>query len=209
MKSIAFSLVGLLFASSLYAATVIPSDGVEILFVDGTEIEEQREPITLSPTSTQLIIKFSHKFGKNNNRKVYDSAPYVVYLDIPDVNVEINAPKVYTYEQANKQFKSTPNWSISTSDGVILDYKQERLPSSDGFLPYYDMESLVKKYNDAKGISFGAETALVASVVSEKASEQVASLEVSTSNLEQLQAWYRKTSKQERKAFRKWMIDQE
>lgn len=216
-------LFGLCFASSLQAATITPKDGVEILFINGVEVEEQRDKQQIDADKTQLLIKYNKKLGSGNSAQVFDSAPFVLTLTLPETDAVIHPPKVYSYEAANTAFKRTPKWTVTSSKGQSISYQQEKLPPSSGLMPYWKTDELLADYNAKKGIAFGATAALMAKATTVESVAATASAEQASatpkmkkaepvteiSNVEQLQAWYTKASKQERKAFRRWMIDQE
>lgn len=198
-------LLGLLFASSLQAATITPKKGIEILFVDGVKVEEKREKITLDAKTTQLMLRYSKQVGNGNTKKIFDSAPFIITINVPDSDLTVNAPKVYSYEKAKREFKTAPEWLITDNKDNEINYRQEKLKPNDGFMPYYDLEVMLEKYNQDKGIIFGFSSALVtASKSTEKGNN---SENAKLSNLSQLQSLYLKTNKEERKAFQKWIID--
>lgn len=209
----------LLISGSLHAASIEPKSGVNLLYIDGVEVEEKRDLNQIEPGKVQVVLNYNEKL-KN---RVFDSNPFVVTFDAPDNDIVITPPKVYTYDQADHTFKHKPNWNIETVDGQQVTYTQEVLDRAEGFLPYFDMPERVAQHNEARGIIFGASAALAAKaqvatapkVVAETSDAKVTSpntkevIKPDTNNLEQLKAWYLKASKQERKEFRRWVIDQE
>ncbi|MCE4934158.1 DUF2057 domain-containing protein [Aliivibrio fischeri] len=199
------TLLSLMFVSSVQAATLTPKKGVEILFVNGIKTDEKRETIEVEAIPTQLLLRYNQKLGKGSTKKVFDSAPFVVTLDVPESDLVIQGPKVYSYEQAKLQFKSQPKWDISDSQDNPIVYKQEKLKPAEGFMPYYDLESMLQKYNKEKGIALGGENTLMANA--QMIGNENKSTNNEVSNLEQLQGWYLKATKEERKAFQKWVID--
>lgn len=198
---------GLFTCTTVHAATLEPQKGVEILFINGVDIEEQRSIQDVDSGEVQLVLKYSQKLGSGNSGKVFDSPAFIVTFTMPDEGATVAAPKVYSYEAAKREFKSNPEWVISQSDKVIS-YDQEKFPIQSGLLPSWKMDEQLAEYNTEHGIVFGESAALVASAqVIEKQSATTTA--VKTTNLEQLQGWYLKASIAERKEFRKWMIDQE
>lgn len=197
--------LSLMLASSTQAATLTPKKGVEILFVNGIKTEEKRDTIEVDAINTQLVLRYNQQVGKGSSKKVFDSAPFILSVDIPESDLVIKGPKVHSYEQAKKQFKSQPKWEISDSKDKEILYQQEKLKPAEGFMPYYDIESMLQKYNQENGLVFGSAAALAASAQTVEGSKN--SVNNKVSNLEQLQAWYTKASKEERNAFQKWIID--
>ncbi|MFM2589542.1 DUF2057 family protein [Vibrio sp. TBV020] len=210
------SLLPLLIASTAMAGTLEPKEGIELLFIDGVKVEEKRDVANIPAGPVQLVVKYNKKLNDSGNDRLFDSPPYVISLDAPDSELSFIAPKLYSYGQANSHFKSEPEWKIVTEDGQVVNYSQEVLDRGDGVFPYYDMPKLVREHNAKRGLVVGSGAALAATAqdanatvveVAESGEKKVVQLE--TSNLDQLKAWYLKSSKEERKEFRRWMIDQE
>ncbi|EEY44345.1 hypothetical protein VMA_002410 [Vibrio mimicus VM223] len=80
----------------------------------------------------------------------------------------------------------------------MVSAKQYLLKPEEGLMPYSDLPKLVIKQNREAGIYFDSELAL-------GSTEHKALSEAES----QLKTWYLRASKEERKAFRKWMVDQE
>ncbi|MBF4323313.1 DUF2057 family protein, partial [Vibrio anguillarum] len=81
--------------------------------------------------------------------------------------------------------------------------EQKILPSTVEVFPYMDVGSLVKSYNIDNAIFFSDNLKKIDMVNN---SDAVSTTEDS---LTQLQIWYLKSTKEERKSFRKWIIEQE
>jgi len=212
----------LLISGGLQAASIEPLKGTNILFINGVEVEDKRDEADIEPGKIQVVVKYNQKLKSSGKDRVFDSTPYVLTFDAPDSEITITPPKMYTYDQADQAFKRNPKWIVETESGESIAYSQEVLDRAEGFMPYFDMPERVAKHNEARGIAFGASAALVAKAQVAEAVKPVASSKIKvttpntkemvkpdTSSVEQLKAWYLKASKQERKEFRRWMIDQE
>ncbi|MGD8170196.1 DUF2057 family protein [Vibrio sp. TRT 21S02] len=212
-----FATLLLLISGSLHAASLEPKNGVNLLYIGGAEVEEHRDINKIEPGKIQVILNYNKKLKGSGKDRVFDSSPYVVSFDAPDTDIVITPPKMYTYDQAAQAFKNNPQWKIETVTGKSVAYTQEALDQTGGFMPFFDMSERVAKHNAARGITFGASTAIATKA-------QIADLpkaepKVTTSitktvksemvNLEQLKAWYVKATPEERKEFRRWIIDQE
>lgn len=206
----------LLASSAVSAANVTPKNGVELLFVNGTKVEDKRKSFDVDNGPLQLVVKYSKKLKDSGKDRVYDSNVYV--LDINDANDDIivGVQDLFSYGQATAFFKSKPKWKLVNSAGNKVDYSQEILDKGEGIFPYYDMPKLVREHNEKRGLVVGSGAALAATAqdanatvveVAETGEKMVVQLD--TSNLDQLKAWYLKSSKEDRKEFRRWMIDQE
>ncbi|MCL9774386.1 DUF2057 family protein [Vibrio methylphosphonaticus] len=237
MKNSMVVLATLGLAFSVNAATLVPMKGVSVYFINGQEAEERIGKNELDQGENQVVVRMDKKLGKGSSSNVYTSAPYVLTVNVTGEEVKINHPVARSEQEAKVAFRGdTPQWRV-TQDGYALAYEQEKLKGKDGFMPYMQMDELIAAHNAERGISFTsgemvvaksaapvataavATTAVATSVAAttgasaSKASASAASKEVVASqasdNVGQLQAWYLKASKQERKEFRKWMIDQE
>ena len=187
-------------AFSANSATLIPEPGVSVLYINGVKTDKSIGYQHLELGETEAIIRLDKDFGRGNSSKVYTSAPYVVTFSVSGDEVKLAHPKARSYQEAENAFRfGQPQWEI-TQDGNQVSYKQELLPPNEGLLfPYAGMDKLVAKYYGDQDIIAVEKQA----VVVEGSGNQA------TSNLIQLKAWYLKSSTEERKAFRRWMIDQE
>ncbi|MEZ8077010.1 DUF2057 family protein [Vibrio sp. FF112] len=203
---------------SVSAATLTPQKGVSILYINGQAAQNKISENQINEGFNQVLVRFDKKFG---NSGVYSSAPYVLNFDVTGEEVEIKSPKVRSYMEAEKIFEAVnPSWVV-LQDDVAIKYQQDVIERKPGFAPFGGLESRLAEHNASKAVYFKdgvlldkPEAVVLASVVgnttaqtSGKAQKPVKLAE--TQNVEQLQAWYIKASKQERKEFRKWMIDQE
>lgn len=197
-------IASIFFVSSVQAATLIPATGVEILFVNGVKNEEKREAVNVDASKVQLLLRYNKQVGSGNSKKVFDSAPYIMGLDVEESNLTITAPKVYSYEQAKLEFKNTPEWIITDSKGTAVSYTQIKLPPEEGFMPYYDLETMLTKYNKAQNVSFTASEGSLNQINSTNPRDGQ-----TIPSLDQLKKDYLLINKTDRKAFQKWIIDQD
>ncbi|MER0396204.1 DUF2057 domain-containing protein [Vibrio vulnificus] len=201
-------LAGMLMSSNIHAAMISPVSGVKILFANGTEVDEPLEPMEVDAKSAQLVVRYAAELGSGSNQKVFDSAPFVITIDNLSEDIKLYPPKVFSYEQANREFNTSPKWRIEGVSGKEISYSQEKLKGNDGFMPYYGMEALIAKHNEERGIVFSAGVVKAEVVTTDKMVEKPATTK-NADALVQLQHWYKQASTEERKAFRKWMVDQE
>lgn len=214
-----------LLSFTVSAATLIPAKGLSVLYVNGQEAESKIGSQQIPKGDVQLVVKMDKKLGRGNSAKVFTSKPYVLSFTVNGEEIKIDNPPARSHQEAVNAFKSEqPAWEL-VQDGSALEYTQETLPSKGGLFPYLAMDKLVAEYNQSKGVYFesgqlldkpveaqviavSATSAVVASVPTDVKSP-AAKPAVNTTNLDQLKAWYLKSSKEERKEFRRWMIDQE
>lgn len=198
------------FTFSANAATLIPAKGVSILYVNGVESESKQTKRTVDSGETQLVLRMEKTIGRSSGNNHFTSDPYVVTIDVSGEEVKIKHPVARSKTEAEKAFKSeTPQWTI-TQDGKNLEYAQQKLEGNDGMFPYVGMEKLLIEHNRVNGVRFDSGELVQAAPLAEPVVVETKAVQSPSSmNVEQLKAWYSKASKQERKEFRKWMIDQE
>lgn len=201
------------------AATLIPQSGVSILFVNGQEAQSKISENQISEGYNQVVVRFDKKFGSSG---VFTSAPYVLTFEVTGGQLYIKHPKVRSYIEAEKVFAAgNPGWKV-LQDDVAIQHQQGVIKGKSGFAPFGGLESQLVKYNESNAIYFKdgmlldkpAEAVVLAPVTTGIATENDTKIKkqakaTEAQSVEQLKAWYLKASKQERKEFRKWMIDQE
>ncbi|CCN70978.1 DUF2057 domain-containing protein [Vibrio nigripulchritudo] len=200
-------------AFSSFAANVVPSKGLSILFVNGEETESKIKPTRIQKGFNQIVVRMDMEVGRGSGNNRFTSAPYIITFNSDQNDVQVSPPKVYSITHAENIFRGVPEWKIE-SDGSKIAYTSVKLKGRTGTLPYAGIDDLVKEYNISQGIVFTATPVVSASTETKAASKSQkvvakAAQDPKPKTLEQLQAWYLKASKEERKAFRKWMIDQE
>ncbi len=189
-------------AFSANSAVLVPEQGVSVLYINGVETEKSIGKQQIELGETEVIIRLDKDFGRGNSSQIYTSVPYVVKFTVSGDEVKLNHPKARSYQEAENAFRNKqPQWAIE-QDGNVVSYDQEVLPPNDGTLfPYAGMDKLVAAYYSGQAGKEIKQQAVVADKSATQGKE--------SSNLTQLKAWYLKSSEEERKAFRRWMIDQE
>lgn len=206
-------------SSALFAATITPTSGVSILYVNGQPAEDKLSENQLIEGFNQVVVRMDKNMAPAgaSSSDVFTSRPYVLNIDDVYGDLKIDHPQARSKMEAEKAFNTDqPDWALE-QDGKAVSYKQEVLKGKSGLFPYLGMEKLIAEHNQSRGIYFEngqivdqpvavqVATATANSVASDKASKP----QVITNNVEQLKAWYLQSSTEERKAFRRWMIDQE
>ena len=207
-------------ALPLSAAELSAQKGISILLVNGQTAEEKLGSNSVEEGFTQAIVKLDSKLGHGASAEIFESKPYVINFDGQGSEFEVKLPRFNSAAEARNAFeKPNPGWQVLV-DGRQVEVEQQMLPGKKGFMPYAGMENLVAEHNKQNGIYFkngqlidkpvAVEAAAATTVATVGASEKVAPVTTqATKNVEQLKAWYLQASKQERKEFRRWMIDQE
>ncbi len=191
------------------SATLLPEQGVSVLYINGIETEKSLGAQHLEAGETEVIVRLDKDFGRGNSSKVYTSAPYVIKFSVSGEKVKLNHPTARSYQEAEKAFRDgSPQWQV-TQDGNKIAYSQEVLPPKDGLFPYLGLDTLVADYYSDKSNEATKQQAVVLTTTEAPVAVTQTNKKVVTTNIEQLKAWYLKSSAEERKAFRKWIIDQE
>nr|WP_253649383.1 DUF2057 family protein [Vibrio tubiashii] len=211
---------------SLSAAELIPEKGVSVLYINQQEAESKLGGNTINEGFNQVVVRMDKELGRGSKAEVFTSKPFVLNLEVSGDEVRIGHPVARSVREAELAFKDfNPKWKVE-QDGKALSYDQEVLKGKSGLFPYLGMSSLIEKHNSQRGIYFNngqlidkpveaqaiavaATTTAAVTSTSSKVEKTSPAKPVATSNVEQLKAWYLKSSKEERKAFRRWMIDQE
>ncbi len=215
MRYLSYVLLGLVFSSAVSSAELIPGKDIRLLLLNEEETESMIEPVELKAGFTQIAVRVTTKTGKGSNKSVFDSAPFLMTFEANGNDIKIVAPNINDYELANRHFKGVPDMKLVGQNGEV-DYTYQKIEGKGGFMPYQDLQELVKAHNEKSSIFFGTEAEITAKAQLAETSidSEVVNVEKTTglhhsNNLDQLKAWYLKASKADRKEFRKWMIDQE
>ncbi len=201
------------------AASISPGSGVSILYVNGQPAEEKLAENQLKDGFNQVVVRMDKNMAPSaaSSSDVFTSKPYVLNIEGVHGDLKIDHPQARSKMEAEKAFRSDePEWVLE-QDGKAISYKQEVLKGKSGLFPYLGMDKLLAEHNQSRGMYFengqlvDQPVAVQIATVSDKvaASEKAPQAEVITNNVEQLKAWYLQSSTEERKAFRRWMIDQE
>ncbi|MDE1345618.1 DUF2057 family protein [Vibrio aestuarianus] len=206
-----------LMVGGVQAATLTPKAGVSILYINGEAAESKISENHIEAGFNQVVVRMDKDMSRGSSSDVFTSKPYVLSFTVNGEHIEINHPKARSRVEAERAFESNPQW-IVIEDDKLLRHEQVVLKGNVGFVPYGGMAELIQKHNSQRGIYFNngqlvgkpvvAQMLPVTTAVVVKPN-QIDQDTVISGNVEQLKAWYLKSSAQERKTFRKWMIDQE
>ncbi|MDC5822531.1 DUF2057 family protein [Vibrio europaeus] len=210
-----------------FALELIPAKGVSVLYINGVETESKIKPSKIESGLNQVVIRMDKNMSTGSSANVFTSKPYVLSFEAQNgAEITLEHPIARSKMEAERVFEnSNPEWILKQGDRA-LNYSQELLAGKSGFFPYINMDELLVEHNAQRGIYFNngqlidkpveaqaiavaATTTAAATSNSSKVEKTSPAKQVATSNVEQLKAWYLKSSKEERKAFRRWMIDQE
>ena len=155
-----------------------------------------------------------------HKREYYSSRPYIVTLDLENAEVlEVELISKRLDDIETRVSKREPIFKF-VIDGKTVTDSQEMLPPAEGAFPYSNVPALVDTYNKERGLVFdsGKVVELKAELAKLEQSESLATGEKATTtiagvkeseNTLQLKLWYLRASDEERKNFKRWMIEQD
>ncbi|WP_283131207.1 YccT family protein [Enterovibrio norvegicus] len=165
--------------------------------------------LALKPGDNQLVVRYKSILENGSNTKLFESKPYVFLFSDTGVDLQISIERFRKYVKAEQAFKrGEAKWLIENTNGQSVPFRVNELPGNPGFLPYADLPKAVADYNKKEGIFFDGEDIKTLEEVIIAVSD-TGEVEISGDPITQLKLWYTKATKEERKTFRKWMIDQE
>ncbi|OOE48087.1 hypothetical protein BZG06_00490 [Salinivibrio kushneri] len=208
-----FSALAVLFAAgAAQAATITSARNIEFLVADGKEMTFEswapQQSIELSEGTHQLVMRFDGEVKRGSKEVIFTSRPYLFELTVDgrDATIGVDS-RLRSQSQAKSYFSSGPQWQAEFDNGDVMPLEAVEL-EGDGFGAYADMEALVAEYNRANGIIIDkGESKNLNDVLVEVDDQGQASIKGDA--LSQLKLWYTKASDQERKSFRRWIIDQD
>jgi uncharacterized protein YccT (UPF0319 family) len=192
--------------------------GISAEVLNGKKVKD--ENYELVKGDNQFVFEFSGKLKDGHKREYYSSRPYIVTLDLENADVlkvELVSKKFSNIEK--KVNKREPIFKF-TIDGKAVTDSQEMLPPAEGAFPYSNVPALVDTYNKERGLVFdsGKVVELKAELAKLEQSESLTTGEKATTtiagvteseNTLQLKLWYLRASDEERKNFKRWMIEQD
>lgn len=215
-----------LFLAVLVTAVSLPSlaldldlgGGISAEVLNGKKIKS--EDYELVNGDNQFVFEFSGKLKNGHKREYYSSRPYIVTLDLENAEVlEVELISKRLDDIETRVSKREPIFKF-VIDGETVKDSQEMLPPAEGAFPYSNVPALVDTYNKERGLVFdsGKVVELKAELAKLEQSEPLATGEKATAtiagvkeseNTLQLKLWYLRASDEERKNFKRWMIEQD
>lgn len=201
---------GVLLTSCIASAATLelPKD-THILALNGKEVEKEALQ-SLPVGSNQFVVEFFANLENGKKTKQLNTKPYIFEIDIESSadELKLSHKHFFNYTHAANSFKDDDvNWQLE-SNGVSKPIDVELLPGKEGFLPYGDLEQVIRDYNASHGFVLSEGEGGIVKEAAVTVSE-TGKVEITGDATTQLKLWYSKATKAERKEFRKWMIDQE
>ncbi|TKF08934.1 DUF2057 domain-containing protein [Enterovibrio norvegicus] len=211
MKKILLGSSLFLFCSPALSAQLEVGPDLQAKVLNGKELEaDSGDTVELVDGDNQIIVRYKSILDDGSKTKFFESKPYVFEFKSLGQDLTISVERFRKYKQAEKAFDNgKTRWTIEKPSGVSIPFRFDELPGNPGFLPYADLPKAVAAYNKKNGIYFeGQEIKDINQEVIVAVSD-TGEVEITGDPITQLKLWYTKATKEERKTFRKWMIDQE
>lgn len=199
------SILALLLVSNSYALELEGINGVEIMAINGKEVKSSffsKNDNEIEPGQHQIVVRYRTQF---NNDEIIESRPSIFTLDLQkDTQISVN--RMNSQRLAEKAMKAGLTWQIVNEDKQYEIDNSDML-SGDGFMPYSDIEKLIVNYNQDNNIKL-AGTAVTATAVTTTAAVSTQST-ATTEGGNSLITLYEQSSKEQQKAFRLWLLEQD
>ena len=144
--------------------------------------------------SHQIVVRYSTQF---NNDELIESRPAIFTIDLQQ-DTSISVKHINNKRQAEKQIKAGLEWQVTSADKQYQIDKSDTLEGK-GFMPYSDIEGLIVAYN--------LENNIVTAENLQGSNEVTSQRTVANGN--DLISIYQQSSKEQKKAFRLWLVEQD
>ncbi|WP_435235584.1 YccT family protein [Psychromonas sp. PT13] len=186
-----------------HAATLKGVNGVELLAIDGQKISSgmlKSKDLNVTNGEHQVVVQFAKRINQQN--MVY-SRPTIFSIDVAG-DTEIKVRNFRDVNQAESAVRKGLVWLVNNDKETIKVTDGEEL-FEEGFQIKPDIEKLIAKYNQTNGIMAPA------LVDSNKVQieENTFKGENMHNKTQQLITIYQKSSLEEKKAFRMWLLEQD
>lgn len=200
--------IAILASQLVHAEVKIPiPDTINLLVVNSLKPDVQKgglfgtDTLILPDGENQIVFKFQPSVMENDTlRKVYSDV-IVAKFTAQDDELTFVLPEYRDLNQARNEIDGF-NWSLVSSDDQKIGVKKEYLSTTGVQLGRNFIED-VMDYNMRGGVAAVTTGAVTAKSLALKEAQ------LDSENIAQLKAWYKKATKEERKDFKIWLIDQE
>jgi uncharacterized protein YccT (UPF0319 family) len=177
-----------------HAAVLTGTNNVEILAVDGNKIDGNRltrKDIIVEKGKHQIVLQYSGVFKKNKG--VIESKPHIFTFEIKG-DTHFSTQKFSRSIQAERAIKAGLVWK-ATSNGKTIEITGSDSLNGSGFMPYSQIEKLIADYNQTNENTTANIPAIAPAPKNSKTTK------------DDLIKLYNSANKEERRAFRVWLIE--
>ena len=230
MKKASMFLYGVVLTASFTASADVlinvPED-VSILVVNMKKPNVENslfsgKKLTLPNGENQILFKYIPTFESGNEIRNVSSEAIVAKFNSADTTLDFKFPDYRSIQIARENIREMEWTFVDSSTHHSIPVKYDFL-IKDGVQYGRDYITEAREYNLAKGAAaiklLAQTTEPVVAVIGNKehstfkvhanAKTVEQTTDAASNNIEQLKAWYSQSSEEERKAFRKWIVDQE
>ncbi|SJN55972.1 hypothetical protein VR7878_01530 [Vibrio ruber DSM 16370] len=141
-----------------YAATISSQSNVEILALDGVEVNDENfahpDMLEVQAGRHQVVFRYYGDVRKGQRDVIYSTAPDVFTIDLKqDDSIKILAPRLNSYTQAEGYFRRGADWKVQDQHGNVKSVHYEPL-TGNGVMPFNDIERAVARHNAEQGNEF-------------------------------------------------------
>lgn len=193
------------------AAQLTSDKGLEILAVDGQEVEkvkfQEERVVDLSEGKHQIVWRYYNEVRDGNQRTIFSTTPFVAPLSVKsDDNIELVAPDLFTMSQARAYFRRSVDWQVKYSDGKTESLDYQKL-TGEGLMPFANIENAVAEFNKKQGNEFAPVQAAPVYAPS-IAQQKIHTNPADDSLVQTVQMLYQNASEEQKKRIRMWIAAQ-
>ncbi|MCE0492830.1 YccT family protein [Vibrio salinus] len=203
------SFIGILFSLGAHAATVTAVDGLQLLAIDGNEIEQSTfnevKSVDVNGGTHQVVFRYYKSLRKGGINQIFSTQPYIFSIDLKDNDqLKILVPKLSAYSQARAYFHRKVDWKVSLNSGDAQSVDAVKL-AGQGIMPFADIEKVVADYNTKQGNEFAPVQQAAPSIANQKIHTNPAD----DSLVQTVQMLYQNASAEQKKRIRMWIAAQD
>lgn len=207
LGQITVALAALLAGSASFAGTISGSSNVEFLAFDGQKVKKSTVLQANENQTHQVVVEVSTIYRAGNDDVFFESDPIVLSFKGSQENLTISAPKLASESDVSK-FKKSPQFTLKTASGSTIEYKQDYLKGSGGFLPNANVVENLANYNAGDNVAAVKSLASVSMpavlATSDKAAKGKVVVQGENVAEQQLQYWFQQADKETQKRFLDW-----
>lgn len=207
LGQITVALAALLAGSASFSGTISGSSNVEFLAFDGQKVKKSTVLQANENQTHQVVVEVSTIYRAGNDDVFFESDPIVLSFKGSQENLTISAPKLASESDVSK-FKKSPQFTLKTASGNTIEYKQDYLKGSGGFLPNANVVENLANYNAGDNVAAVKSLASVSMpavlATSDKAAKGKVVVQGENVAEQQLQYWFQQADKETQKRFLDW-----
>ncbi len=195
----------------LHAGELVSTNGVEILAVDGKKVKQHlfsSDKLEVDDGPHQVAVMYKGQF---KNSDIISSKIHIFDIDTQG-DTEISIKRFGNSMQAKNAINKGIEWIVKNDEKTTMVTNSDII-SGEGLFPNSNVEKLISDYNQQHNITVQTEAApatlAMPAATVPALTTTTATTTINTSNTALLIETYQKASKQEQKAFRMWLLEQD